>query len=72
VKMVVAFSQVAVVNSVAFQAYVDSATPAVNKTYPAPFAQAPFARVADGVVFAFDGNAKEYGLSFDNVTLKIQ
>jgi hypothetical protein len=72
VKMVVAFATASSVNTVGFQAYVDSATPAVDKIYPAPFAQAPFARVADGVVFAFDGTNKEYVLWFDNVTLKIQ
>ncbi len=59
--------------TVGVQLYVNhDPAPAVDKTYPSPFASAPFARVADGVVFAFNGGSKDYGIYYDNVTLKLQ
>ena len=44
----------------------------VDLMLDAPFAKAPFARIADGIVYPFDGNNKNYVLSFDSVTLKLQ
>ncbi len=58
---------------VSFQTYVDhSTTPAVDVTAAAPFVTAPFARISAGIVYAFDGNNKNYVFSFDNVALKLQ
>jgi hypothetical protein len=58
---------------VSFQTYVDhSTTPAVDVTAAAPFVTAPFARISAGIVYAFDGNNKNYVFSYDNVTLKLQ
>lgn len=74
VKMVVAYGAGADGgNEVAFQLFLNGATTAdVNATYPAPFAKAPFARFAAGMVFAFDGQNKDWGLYYDNFTLKLQ
>jgi hypothetical protein len=58
---------------VSFQTYVDHATtPAVDVTAAAPFVTAPFARISAGIVYAFDGNNKNYVFSYDNMTLKLQ
>jgi hypothetical protein len=75
VKMVVAFSALANDggNNVAFQLYLNkSATADVNANYPAPFAKAAFARFAAGMVFAFDPTNKDWGIYYDNFTLKLQ
>lgn len=63
-------------NTVTFKAYLDKSTTALdlgdlNNPQPAPFAKAPFARIADGVVAAFGDNEK-WGIYYDNVTLKLQ
>ncbi len=75
VKMVVAFSALAndAGDSVAFQLYIDdSATAAVDQSYPAPFTKAAFARFAAGMVYSFDGTNKDWGIYYDNFTLKLQ
>jgi hypothetical protein len=75
VKMVVAYSGTSDDggNGVAFQLYVNgSATAAVDETFPAPFAKAPFARFAAGMVYAFDPVNKDWGIYYDNFTLKLQ
>jgi hypothetical protein len=75
VKMVVAYSATGNDggNGVAFQLYVNqNATAAVDAIYPAPFAAAPFARFAAGMVYAFDGVNKDWGIYYDNFTLKLQ
>ncbi|HEY2517206.1 MAG TPA: hypothetical protein VGI39_40315 [Polyangiaceae bacterium] len=74
VKMVVAYGTDADGgDQVAFQLFLNGGTTAdVNATYPAPFAKAPFARFAAGMVFAFDGTNKDWGLYYDNFTLKLQ
>ncbi len=74
VKMSVAYSTGSDGGSeVAFQLYLNrSATAAVDATYPAPFAKASYARLAAGMVYAFDPNNHPWGLYFDNVTLKTQ
>jgi hypothetical protein len=60
-------------NGVSVQAYTNgSTTAAVDKQYPAPFAAAPFARLALGMVYAFSNSANQYGIYYDNVTLKLQ
>ncbi len=72
IKFVAAFSTPSVgVNKVSFQAYIDrAATPVVDKTYDAPFAKAPFVRIAQGVVAPFNGDRRDWKLNVDNVTLK--
>ena len=73
--MVVAYSALADDggNSVAFQLYINrSATADVNANYPAPFSKAAFARFAAGMVYAFDGTNKDWGIYYDNFTLKLQ
>ena len=74
VKMAVAYSTGSDGGSeVAFQLYLNkSATAAIDATYPAPFARAHYARLAAGMVYAFDPNNHPWGLYFDNVTLKTQ
>jgi hypothetical protein len=74
VEMVVAYSQGADGgDEVAFQLYLNhSATPAVDSTFAAPFATAPFARFAAGMVYAFDPTNKDWGIYYDNFTLKLQ
>ncbi len=75
VKMSVAFSALANDggNSVSFQLYLNkSATAAVNANYPAPFSKAAFARFAAGMVYAFDATNKDWGIYYDNFTLKLQ
>jgi hypothetical protein len=74
VKMAVAYSTGSDGGSeVAFQLYLNrSATAAIDATYPAPFARARYARLAAGMVYAFDPNNHPWGLYFDNVTLKTQ
>lgn len=74
VEMVVAYSQASDGgNEVAFQLYINnSTTPAVDSTFPAPFAKAAFARFAAGMVYAFDSTNKDWGIYYDNFTLKLQ
>jgi hypothetical protein len=75
VKMSVAFAALAGDggDSVAFQLYLNkSATPAVDANYPAPFSKAAFARFAAGMVYAFDATNKDWGIYYDNFTLKLQ
>ncbi len=74
VKMAVAYSSGSDGGSeVAFQLYLNkSATAVIDATYPAPFAKARYARLAAGMVYAFDPNNHPWGLYFDNVTLKTQ
>ncbi len=75
VKMAVAFSALAgdAGNNVSFQLYLNhGATAAVDAQYPASFAKASFARFAAGMVFAFDGTNKGWGIYYDNFTLKLQ
>ena len=77
VKMAVAFAAVSAAadagDTVQFQMYLNrSANAVIDATYPAPFASAPFARIAAGVVYAFDGNNKAWNINYDNFTLKIQ
>ena len=73
--MAVAFSALASDggNSVSFQLYLNkSATAALNANYPAPFSKAAFARFAAGMVYAFDATNKDWGIYYDNFTLKLQ
>jgi hypothetical protein len=75
VKMAVAYSASTgdAGNTVSFQLYLNNATTAaVNANYPAPFAKALFARFGAGMVFAFDANNKNWGIYYDNFTLKLQ
>ncbi len=75
VKMVVAYAAVPLDggNDVAFQLYLNrSAVPDVNAIYPAPFGKAPFARLAAGMVYAFQATEKDWGIYYDNFTLKVQ
>jgi hypothetical protein len=75
VKMVVAFSALADDggDSVSYQLYLNkSATATINAQYPAPFTKAAFARFAAGMVYAFDGTNKDWGIYYDNFTLKLQ
>ncbi len=60
-------------NNAHFTAFLDrAATPVIDTNSSAPFAKAAFARIAAGVVFSFDGAARGWGISYDNVTLKVQ
>jgi hypothetical protein len=73
IKMAVAFAAVDGGDVVHFQMYLNrSATAFIDQTYPAPFASAPFARIAAGVVFAFDATNKDWNINYDNFTLKVQ
>jgi hypothetical protein len=74
VKMVVAFSAGSGGGAtVAFTLYMNGSTaPAVEESFPAPFTSAPFARVAAGMVYAFDSTYKDWGIYYDNITLKIE
>jgi hypothetical protein len=75
VKMSVAYSALAddAGDNVSFQLYINkNATAVVDEQYPAPFAKAPFARFAAGMVYAFDATNKDWGIYYDNFTLKIQ
>ena len=68
-----ASSDAGVPGTLSFQFYLDqSATPSLDLSLAAPFVTAPFARLSAGIVYAFNGNAKDYAFSFDNVTLKLQ
>jgi hypothetical protein len=74
VKMVVAYAAESDGgDNVAFQLYLNNgATAAVDATWPAPFAVAPFARFAAGMVYAFDSTNKDWEIYYDNFTLKLQ
>jgi hypothetical protein len=73
VKMVVAYSAADGGGNVAFQLFLNHGAAAdVSADYPAPFAKAAFARFAAGMVYAFDGTNKDWGIYYDNFTLKLQ
>jgi hypothetical protein len=75
VKIAVAYAAGATADagaSVEMRAYINGdTTPVVDKTYPSPFAAAPFARISDGMVYAFS-TSKTYDIFYDNITLKLQ
>jgi hypothetical protein len=59
--------------TVAFTLYMNGSTaPAVEESFPARFTSAPFARIAAGMVYAFDSTYKDWGIYYDNITLKLQ
>ena len=60
-------------DTVSFQLFLNhSITATVNSEFPAPFAKAAFARFAVGMVYAFDPTNKDWGIYYDNFTLKLQ
>jgi hypothetical protein len=80
VKIAVAFSAAAndagdagAPGSVSVQLYLNkSATATLDMTLPAPFAAAPFARISTGLADTWTTTNDNWGIYYDNITLKVQ